>query len=62
MCNCFYSIVLLLLRLALVEYYMAILSRYLMGPGMEFVKFFGKNNDADSLADGIVKEIKQFKK
>ncbi|XP_057443832.1 protein SCO1 homolog 1, mitochondrial-like isoform X2 [Lotus japonicus] len=35
---------------------------YLMGPDMNFVKFFGKNNDADSLADGIIKEIKQYKK
>ncbi|XP_057435260.1 protein SCO1 homolog 1, mitochondrial [Lotus japonicus] len=34
---------------------------YLMGPDMNYVKFFGKNNDADSLADGIVKEIKQYK-
>ncbi len=33
-----------------------------MGPDMEFVKFFGKNNDVDSLADGIIKEIKQYKK
>lgn len=29
---------------------------------MDFVKFFGKNNDVDSLADGITKEIKQYKK
>lgn len=35
---------------------------YLMGPDMDFVKFFGKNNDVDSLADGIIKEIKQYKK
>ncbi|XP_015961011.1 protein SCO1 homolog 1, mitochondrial [Arachis duranensis] len=35
---------------------------YLMGPNMEFVKFFGKNNDVDSLTDGIIKEIKQYKK
>ncbi|KAF3449128.1 hypothetical protein FNV43_RR09855 [Rhamnella rubrinervis] len=35
---------------------------YLMGPDMQFVKFFGKNNDADSLADGIIKEIKSYKK
>lgn len=33
-----------------------------MGPDMQFVKFFGKNNDADSLADGVIKEIKQDKK
>lgn len=41
---------------------MEILCRYLMSPNMQFVKFFGKNNDVDALADGIVKEIKQFKK
>ncbi|KAF3448166.1 hypothetical protein FNV43_RR08877 [Rhamnella rubrinervis] len=35
---------------------------YLMCPDMQFVKFFGKNNDADSLADGIIKEIKSYKK
>ncbi|PRQ19406.1 putative copper chaperone SCO1/SenC, thioredoxin-like protein [Rosa chinensis] len=35
---------------------------YLMSPTMDFVKFFGKNNDVDSLADGITKEIKQYKK
>ncbi|XP_030961760.1 protein SCO1 homolog 1, mitochondrial [Quercus lobata] len=35
---------------------------YLMSPNMQFVKFFGKNNDVDALADGIVKEIKQYKK
>ncbi|KAI4328710.1 hypothetical protein L6164_021044 [Bauhinia variegata] len=35
---------------------------YLMGPDMEFVKFFGKNYDVDSLADGVIKEIKQYKK
>ncbi|XP_031257184.1 protein SCO1 homolog 1, mitochondrial [Pistacia vera] len=35
---------------------------YLMSPKMEFVKFFGKNNDVDSLADGVIKEIKQHKK
>ncbi|KAF2306416.1 hypothetical protein GH714_017817 [Hevea brasiliensis] len=34
---------------------------YLMDPRMEFVKFFGKNNDVESLADGIIKEIKQYK-
>ncbi|CAN6469879.1 unnamed protein product [Victoria cruziana] len=34
---------------------------YLMDPDMEFVKFFGKNHDVDSLADGIIKEIKQYK-
>ncbi|CAJ1806852.1 unnamed protein product [Sphenostylis stenocarpa] len=35
---------------------------YLMSPDMEFVKFFGKNNDVDSLADGVIKEVKQYKK
>lgn len=35
---------------------------YLMDPNMDFVKFYGKNYDVDSLADGIVKEIKQYKK
>lgn len=35
---------------------------YLMDPNMEFVKFYGKNYDVDSLADGIIKEIKQYKK
>ncbi|KAJ4704403.1 Protein SCO1, mitochondrial-like protein [Melia azedarach] len=35
---------------------------YLMSPKMEFVKFFGKNNDVDSLANGVIKEIKQYKK
>lgn len=35
---------------------------YLMSPKMEFVKFFGKNNDVDSLADGIIKEIKQYRR
>lgn len=28
-----------------------------MSPNMEFVKFFGKNYDADALAEGIAKEI-----
>jgi protein SCO1/2 len=41
---------------------LGILCRYLMGPDMKFVKFFGKNNDVDSLADGVIKEIKQYKK
>lgn len=35
---------------------------YLMDPNMEFVKFFGKNNDVDALTEGIIKEIKQYKK
>ncbi|XP_065046000.1 protein SCO1 homolog 1, mitochondrial-like [Musa acuminata AAA Group] len=30
----------------------------LMNPNMELVKFFGKNYDADALAEGVVKEIK----
>ncbi|XP_050238920.1 protein SCO1 homolog 1, mitochondrial [Mercurialis annua] len=34
---------------------------YLMSPEMGFVKFFGKNNDVDSLTDGVIKEIKQYK-
>lgn len=33
---------------------------YLMAPDMGFVKFFGKNNDVDSLADGVIKEIKPY--
>lgn len=32
--------------------------RYLMNPNMEFVKFFGKNYDADALAEGVIKETK----
>ena len=35
--------------------------RYLLNPKMEFVKFYGKNYDTDSLADGIIKEIKEHK-
>ncbi|XP_057525313.1 protein SCO1 homolog 1, mitochondrial-like [Amaranthus tricolor] len=35
---------------------------YLMSPEMKFVKFFGKNNDVDGLVDGMIKEIKQYKK
>ena len=35
--------------------------RYLMNPNMEFVKFFGKNYDADALAEGVIKEIKENK-
>ncbi|CAD6269355.1 unnamed protein product [Miscanthus lutarioriparius] len=34
---------------------------YLMNPEMKFVKFYGKNYDTDSLADGIIKEIKDHK-
>ena len=33
-----------------------------MGPDMQFVKFFGKNNDVDSLTDGIIKEVKKSKR
>ncbi|GJX89692.1 protein SCO1 homolog 1, mitochondrial [Tanacetum coccineum] len=28
----------------------------------EFLKFFGKNNDVDALSEGIINEIKQYKK
>ncbi|KAL5709186.1 Protein SCO1 1 [Ranunculus cassubicifolius] len=35
---------------------------YLMDPNMEYVKFFGKNNDVDALTAGIINEIKQYKK
>ncbi|KAI3694884.1 hypothetical protein L1987_77866 [Smallanthus sonchifolius] len=35
---------------------------YLMDPNMEFVKFFGKNNDVDALSEGIINEIKRYKK
>ncbi|RWW32034.1 hypothetical protein GW17_00003309 [Ensete ventricosum] len=34
------------------------LCKYLMNPNMEFVKFFGKNYDADALTEGVIKEIK----
>ncbi|XP_031396371.1 protein SCO1 homolog 1, mitochondrial [Punica granatum] len=34
---------------------------YLMDPNMGFVKFFGKNNDVDTLTDGIINEIKRNK-
>lgn len=33
-----------------------------MDPNMQFVKFFGKNLDDASLADGVIQEIKQLKK
>lgn len=29
-----------------------------MDPNMNFVKFFGKNYDANSLADGVMEEMK----
>lgn len=48
--------------LSLADNIYTILCRYLMSPKMEFVKFFGKNNDVNSLADGIIKEIKQYKR
>lgn len=35
---------------------------YLMDPNMKFVKFFGKNYDADTLAEGIIKEITEYRK
>ncbi|KAL8509205.1 hypothetical protein ACS0TY_016401 [Phlomoides rotata] len=35
---------------------------YLMDPNMEFVKFLGNNFDDTSLADGVMHEIKPFKK
>ncbi|KAK9153977.1 hypothetical protein Sjap_001457 [Stephania japonica] len=35
---------------------------YLMGPDMEFVKFYGKNNEVDALTEGVIKEIKQYRK
>ncbi|RVW32496.1 Protein SCO1-like 1, mitochondrial [Vitis vinifera] len=35
--------------------------RYLMGPKMDFVKNFGKNNDVDSLANGIMEAMKKYK-
>lgn len=34
---------------------------YLMGPKMDFVKNFGKNNDVDSLANGIIEAMKKYK-
>ena len=38
-----------------------ILCRYLMDPKMEFVKNFGKNNDVDSLTNGIIEAMKKYK-
>ncbi|KAJ4980204.1 hypothetical protein NE237_010984 [Protea cynaroides] len=35
---------------------------YLMDPGMGFTKFFGKNYDVDQLAEGVIKEVKEYKK
>lgn len=36
--------------------------RYLMDPNMDFVKFFGKNYNADGLTDGVVEEIQKYGK
>ncbi|WOG96038.1 hypothetical protein DCAR_0415368 [Daucus carota subsp. sativus] len=33
---------------------------YLMDPNMQFVKFYGKNHDVDSLTDGVIQEIHQY--
>uniref|UniRef100_A0A0D6R883 Thioredoxin domain-containing protein n=1 Tax=Araucaria cunninghamii TaxID=56994 RepID=A0A0D6R883_ARACU len=35
---------------------------YLMDPDMEFVKFFGKNYEVEALTEGVIKEIKGYKK
>lgn len=35
---------------------------YLMDPDMEFLKYFGKNEDVDTLTNGVIKEIKGYKK
>lgn len=35
---------------------------YLMDPDMEFVKFFGKNYDVDALTEGVINEVKSYKK
>ncbi|KAL3681909.1 hypothetical protein R1sor_024865 [Riccia sorocarpa] len=35
---------------------------YLMDPNMDFVKFFGKNYNADGLTDGVIEEIKKYEK
>ncbi|PIA43861.1 hypothetical protein AQUCO_01800122v1 [Aquilegia coerulea] len=32
-----------------------------MDPNMEYVKFFGKDHDVDSLTDGIIKKIREYK-
>ncbi|KAI3994285.1 hypothetical protein MKX01_012542 [Papaver californicum] len=34
---------------------------YLMNPEMEFTKYFGKNEDVDSLTDGIIHEVKTYR-
>ncbi|KAI3836832.1 hypothetical protein MKW98_005165 [Papaver atlanticum] len=33
---------------------------YLMNPEMEFTKYFGKNENVDSLTDGIIHEVKMY--
>lgn len=33
-----------------------------MDPDMEFVKFFGKNYDVDALTEGVINEVKSYKK
>uniref|UniRef100_A0A7C9B0Y5 Thioredoxin domain-containing protein n=1 Tax=Opuntia streptacantha TaxID=393608 RepID=A0A7C9B0Y5_OPUST len=35
---------------------------YLMSPEMKFVKFYGKNSDVDGLTNGIINEVKRYKK
>ena len=35
--------------------------RYLMDPNMEFIKFFGKNVNAELLCDLIVEETQKWK-
>eukprot|EP00897_Mesotaenium_endlicherianum_P002948 jgi/Mesen1/2681/ME000167S01832 len=35
---------------------------YLMDPNMDFVKFFGKNNTAEALTEGVIEEIRNWKK
>lgn len=35
---------------------------YLMSPEMKFVKFYGKNSDVDGLTNGMISEIKRYKK
>ncbi|XP_010558375.1 PREDICTED: protein SCO1 homolog 1, mitochondrial [Tarenaya hassleriana] len=35
---------------------------YLMSPEMDFVKFYGKNHDVDSLTDGVIKAMREYRK
>lgn len=59
---CFYVFwILLLINLNIFHTDFCTIVRYLMNPKMEFVKFFGKNYDVDSLAEGIIKEITTHK-